>query len=82
MIDLAWQAFSDEKTSLNVKVETSVSVYRDEPVIYFSIVYTSGLTNASIPNTSNSVLSTFPSFVVEEANMKRAYLTWFSGRKQ
>ena len=76
-----WQAFSDESTSLDVKIETRVSVYRDEPVVYFSLVYTSGLTKASMANVSTSVLSTFPSFVVEDANMKRGYVTWFGGRK-
>lgn len=76
-----WQAFSGVNTPMNVKVETSVNIYKDEPVILFSIVYANGLTNASISNTSNSVLSTFPSFVVEDANMKRGYLTWFGGRK-
>ena len=76
-----WQAFSDESTSLDVKIETCISVYRDEPVVYFSLVYTSGLTKASIANVSTNVLSTFPSFIVEDANMNRGYLTWFGGRK-
>ena len=67
---------------MEVKVETSVSVYRDRPIALFSIVYTSGLTNASIPGTGSQTLSTFPSFVIEEiADMNRGYLTWFSGRK-
>ena len=63
---------------MDIKVQTCVSVYRDEPVVYFSIVYTTGLTKA---NTSKGVLSTFPSFIVEDANMKRGYVTWFGGRK-
>ena len=67
---------------VEVKVETSVSVYRDKPIALFSIVYTGGLTDASIPNTSSQTLSTFPSFVIEEkAEMNRGYLTWCKGRK-
>ena len=78
---LNWQAFSDGKTPTNIKVETSVSVYRNKPIAYFSIIYTSGLTNASIPGTNNQTLSTFPSFVIEDMDMKRGYFTWFKGRK-
>ena len=62
-----------------------VSVYRDKPVATFSIIYTSGLTNTSIPGTSSQTLSSFPSFVIEDmanpADMNRGYLTWFRGRK-
>ena len=76
-----WQAYSDEQTPTEYKFETIVSVYEDEPMVYCSIIYTSGLTNASLPNASGDSLSTFPSFVVEEANLKRGYTTWFGGRK-
>ena len=69
---------------MEVKVETSVSVYRDSPIALFSIVYTSGLTNASIPDTSTGshTISTFPSFVIEEiAGMNRGYVSWLRGSK-
>ena len=78
---LSWQAFTDDNSPTNIQVETSVSIYRDNPIALFSIVYTNGLTNASIPNTSNQALSTFPSFVIEDMDMKRGYLTWSGGRK-
>ena len=71
----------DENTPTDVKLETIISVYRDQPVVYFTIVYTSGLTNASIPNVNNNVLSSFPSFIVEETSVKRGYTTWHGGRK-
>ena len=71
----------DENTPMNVKLETIISVYKDQPVVYFTVVYTSGLTNASIPNINNNVLSSFPSFIVEETSIKRGYTTWHGGRK-
>lgn len=58
-----------------------MNVYYDEPVAYFSIEYTNGLTNASIPDTSDQTLSSFPSFVLEETDVKRASLTWARGSK-
>ena len=76
-----WQAYVDENTPTNVKLETIISVYKDQPVVYFTVVYTSGLTNASIPNINNNVLSSFPSFIVEETSIKRGYTTWHGGRK-
>lgn len=77
---VTWQSYTDEQTSADGMFETVVRVYKDEPLVYFSIIYTSGLTNASITNT-NDVLSTFPSFIVEETSLKRGYTTWFGGRK-
>lgn len=66
---------------MNVQVKTTVNVYNDEPLVYFSIEYTNGLTNASIPDVSDHTLSSFPSFVLEETDMKRASLTWARGSK-
>jgi hypothetical protein len=84
MYRITWEAFSNNSSSTVVKckVETSVSVYRDRPVALFSIIYTSGLTDAAIPGTGSQTLSTYPSFVIEEIpDMNRAYLTWIGGRK-
>ena len=76
-----WQAYSDANTPVNVKVETCVSIYRSEPIVFFSIIYTDGLTNASIQNDTGQTLSSFPSFVVEETDTKRGYATWAGGRE-
>ena len=64
---------------MNVEVKTIVNVYHEEPVVYFTIEYTNGLTKASIPDTNDHTLSSFPSFVLEETEMNRASLTWARG---
>ena len=78
---VVWQAYSDDKTPVNVQIKTSVRVYYDEPMAIFSIEYTNGLANASIPDTEDHTLSSFPSFVLEETDIKRASLTWARGSK-
>ena len=72
-----WQAYSDVK----VEFTTRVKVYADEPMVLFSIEYTDGLTNASIPDTNDQTLSSFPSFIMEENDVKRASLTWSGSSK-
>ena len=64
-----------------MQFKTSVKVYADEPMALFSIEYTDGLANASIPETEDQTLSSFPSFLVEETNIKRASLTWSGSSK-
>ena len=66
---------------MKVQFKTSVKVYADEPMALFSIEYTDGLANASIPETEDQTLSSFPSFLVEETNIKRASLTWSGSSK-
>ena len=75
-----WQAYYYQNIS-NAEVKTTVNVYHDEPVVYFTIEYTNGLTKASIPDTNYHTLSSFPSFVLEETDTKRASLTWARGSK-
>ena len=66
---------------MKVQFKTDVKVYADEPMALFSIEYTDGLTNASVPNTGDQTLSSFPSFLLEENDIKRASLTWARGSK-
>ena len=78
---ITWQAYSDENTPVKVQFKTTVKVYADEPMALFSIEYTNGLANASVPNTGDQTLSSFPSFLLEEKDMKRGSLTWARGSK-
>ena len=66
---------------MKVQFKTNVKVYADEPMALFSIEYIDGLANASIPNTEDQTLSSFPSFLLEETDVKRASLTWAHGSK-
>ena len=81
MYRFTWEGYSDEKTPANFVIETSINVYRNGPVVYFSLLYTSGLAKASIPDDPTQTVSTFPSFIVEEADLKRGYLTWAGNSK-
>ena len=81
LCSLSWDAYSDNDTPANFTIETSVSVYRNEPIVAFAVVYISGLTNASIPDTPAQAVSTFPSFVVEEGGLERGYFTWAGNSK-
>ena len=76
-----WQAFSADNSPTNIKIETSVQVYRNKPIVYFTIDYISGLTNASIPGVINQALSSYPSFILEDGDMKKGFVTWSKGRK-
>ena len=76
---ITWQAYSDPNTPAKVQFKTYVKAYADEPMALFSIEYTDGLTNASIPDTEDQTLSSFPSFLMEETDVKRASLTWARG---
>ena len=78
---ITWQAYSDPNTPVKVQFKTSVKVYADEPMALFSIEYTDGLANASVPNTGDQTLSSWPSFLLEETDVKRASLTWARGSK-
>ena len=78
---ITWQAYSDPNTPVKVQFKTSVKVYTDEPMALFSIEYTDGLANASIPDVGDHTLSSFPSFILEETGVKRASLTWARGSK-
>ena len=78
---ITWQAYSDPNTPVKVQFKTTVKVYADEPMALFSIEYTDGLANASIPNTRDQTLSSFPSFLLEETDVKRGSLTWGGGSK-
>ena len=72
---------TDPNTPVKVQFKTYVKAYADEPMALFSIEYTDGLANASIPNTEDQTLSSFPSFLMEETDIKRASLTWARGSK-
>ena len=78
---IVWQAYSDPNTPVNVQVKTTVDVYRNEPMAMFSIQYMDGLSNASVPDTGDQTLSSFPSFILEETSVKRGSLTWARGSK-
>ena len=78
---IVWQAYSDPNTPAKVQIKTTVNVYHDEPMAYFSIEYTDGLSDASITDVGDHTLSSFPSFILEETDVKRASLTWARGSK-
>ena len=58
-------------------MQTVTYTYPDISDLFtFEIVYVSGLSSSAIANTTDQTISTFPSFVIEESNMQRGWLTW------
>ena len=59
-------------------METAVSTYVDRPsVVVLDLVYITGLTDASDPSTmENGILSTFPSFYVEDGEAQKGWMAW------
>ena len=76
-----WEGYKDVSTAdSNVKVQTTTYMYPDIPdLIAYETVYVSGLSSSAIANTTDQTISTFPSFVIEENNMQRGWLTWSGG---
>ena len=64
-----------------MEVETAVLVYQEMSAVAFDIVYLTGLSNASDPEKGDGVLSSFPSFVVEEGTVERGWMTWSGNSK-
>ena len=59
-------------------METAVNIYVDRPsVIVLDLVYITGLSDASDPSTmENGILSTFPSFYVEDGASRKGWMAW------
>jgi hypothetical protein len=54
---------------------TSASVYDEEPIVSFSVSFPGGLKDAATGNT-HDITSSFPSFLVEELDLERAFLSY------
>ena len=79
MCRYVYAGYINDTAPSSLKVETSVVTYLEEPVVVFEVVYVTGLTNASDPKTSsNGILSTFPSFYVEQGpeGTEKGWMTW------
>ncbi len=59
-----------------LEVATYVNVYDDVPAVLFDLQYLGGVSGASIPGVSNGTIAGWPSFVVEETDVDRGYLSW------
>ena len=55
---------------------TRFNVYQHEPVVSFASVFASGAVHAAANNT-DSIVSAFPTFLIEELGLQRAYLTYY-----
>ena len=58
-----------------VNLITSVNVYENEPAISFTISFPGGL-NKSATGNAYDIISSFPSFLVEELDLQRAFLSY------
>lgn len=72
-----WAGHSSNTSDTELKIETAVLVYDFLPVVAFDIVYLTAVTNnGSESDKTEGVLSSFPSFVLEEGDVKRGWMTW------
>ncbi len=76
-----WQAYTDSGNPTETSIKTSVLLYRDMPVISFDILYLSGLSSDPSNETEVKVVSSFPSFVYEERELERGWMTWSGNSK-
>ena len=60
----------------SLSFRTVVSLYDEFPAALFSVVFLTKATETNIGTAVNSVLSTFPSFMIEEGPVERGYVTW------
>ena len=60
----------------SLQIQTFVNIYDRVPVVEFGLAFVGRATNTNISNYVNRTLSSFPSFVVEEGEVERGYLTW------
>lgn len=70
--DFDWMA----GPSPSLHAATSIRVYDEIPAAVFTITYLTGATNTSIPSVNDRSISSFPSFVLEDGEVDRGYLSW------
>ena len=73
-----WRAYTDRKTPTETYIKTSVLAYTDSRVVTFDVEYVTGLTNNE---DKVDVVSSFPSFVYEEGELERGWMTWSGNSK-
>ena len=70
-----WEALN------GMQVVTYVDVFDELPAIMFGIAYQTEATNTSVDTLTSGIISTFPSFFIEETSTERGYLTWSGNSK-
>ena len=70
------RAYIDRRNPSSTYLTTSVLTYKDLPVISFDVVYVSGLTNSFDDESDVKIASSFPSFVYEDGELERGWMTW------
>ena len=73
-----WRATGGAST---LRFLTIVDVYEAVPAVVFSVTFLDKATNTNISDYVNLTLSTFPSFVIEDGPVERAYVTWSGNSK-
>ena len=73
--EYTWKAVSDA-SAFDLQVNTYINEYTDVPVVVFAIAYITAANNTAIPKVYNRTVSSFPSFIIEETQVKRGYTTW------
>ena len=78
--DYTWKAVSNA-SAFDLQVNTYINVYTDVPVVVFAIAYITAANNTAIPEVYNRTVFSFPSFIIEETQVKRGYTTWAGNSK-
>lgn len=80
LYEYTWKAVSNA-SAVDLQVNTYINVYVDVPVVVFAIAYITAANNTAIPEVYNRTVSSFPSFIIEETQVKRGYTTWAGNSK-
>ena len=80
LYEYTWKAVSNAG-AIDLQVNTYINVYTDVPVVVFAIAYITAANNTAIPEVYNRTVSSFPSFIIEETQVKRGYTTWAGNSK-
>ncbi len=67
----------EPSTTAGPRLQTLSYKYSDIPDLFaFECVFVNGLKGASVADVFNQTLSTYPSLIIEKADMERGWLTW------
>lgn len=69
--ELWWQT-----TDCDCYIVTRFNVYKHTPVVSFETVFASGAVHAAA-NSTNNIVSAFPTFLIEDLGLQRAYFTYY-----